>query len=254
MRACDIEQQLRTAGLSLHVYDTLPSTNTLAKELGEAGAAEGTVVIASHQTAGKGTRGRSFYSPDATGLYMSVLLRPTMHAKDALLITTAAAVAVCRAVERLSAKQPLIKWVNDVYCDGKKVCGILTESSLKTGSAMLDYAVLGVGVNVSPPTSGFPKDIEQIAGTVFDTPTDVSPLAALILDEFFSLYTALGERRFVREYRERSCLLGREITVCNGGDTAKTVALDIDDDCRLVVRYENGEVVSLSSGDVSVRL
>jgi len=254
MNGFDVERHIKTTGLSVQVYDTVDSTNTLAKRLADEGAPEGAVVIASHQTAGKGTRGRSFYSPDQTGLYMSVVLRPTMHAKDALLITTAAAVAVCRAVERVSQKQPFIKWVNDIYCDGKKVCGILTESVLKTGSAMLDYAVLGVGVNVSLPTSGFPKDIEQIAGTVFDTPTDASPLAALILDEFFSLYTALGERSFVREYRERSCLLGREITVCNGGDTAKAVALDIDDDCRLVVRFENGDEQALSSGDVSVRI
>lgn len=249
----NIEQHLRTRGPVLKVYDCVASTNQLAKEYGENGAEEGLVVLADSQTAGRGRLGRSFCSPAGTGLYMSLLLRPSLSAEKALSITTAAAVAVCRAIERVSPRKAQIKWVNDIYCDGKKVCGILTEAAFEHSG--MRYAVLGIGINVTDPKDGFPRDIADIAASVFGKQDgDRHLLAAAVLDAFFEEYEHLNEERFVREYRERSCLIGKAVTVkAAAGDRDATV-LDVDEACRLLVRYEDGREEALSSGDVSIRL
>ncbi len=248
-----IESKLYTKGLTLEIYDCVDSTNRLAKERADRGASEGLVIISDTQTAGRGRLGRSFCSPAGTGLYMSVVLRPSLAAKKVLSVTTAAAVAVCRAIERVSECEAQIKWVNDVYCDGKKVCGILTEAAF-TGDGMA-YAVLGIGINVCDPAGGFPVEIRDIAASVFGTRDgDRCVLAAAVLDAFFEEYAHLSEERFVSEYRARSCLVGRAITVkASSGDRAAT-ALGVDERCRLLVRYEDGREEALSSGDVTIRL
>lgn len=247
---------LKTDGLRLQVYPCVTSTNRLVKELGEQGEPEGAVVVAGEQTEGRGRRGRRFCSPPDTGLYMSVLLRPCVDASGSLLITTAAAVAVARAIERLSAQTAQIKWVNDVYCRNKKVCGILTEASLDAESGGLDYAVLGIGINVQPPKDGFPPDVAAVAGAVFDTAhTDGRcQMAAAVLDEFFAEYTRLEQRGFVAEYRARSLLPGRHITVKLASGDRGATALAVDDECRLSVRFDDGEERTLSSGEVSIAL
>ena len=112
---------LTSTGYDIHVYQSVPSTNTLLKRWAEEGAAEGCVAVAEEQTAGRGRRGRSFYSPRGTGLYLSVLLRPTQRAEAALQITTAAAVATAEAIEQVSGLPCEIKWVNDIYRGGKKL-------------------------------------------------------------------------------------------------------------------------------------
>ncbi|MBQ9413840.1 MAG: biotin--[Clostridia bacterium] len=251
-----IARLLQTAGWMIETYDTVDSTNRVVKDLAERGAPEGAVVVAKQQTAGRGRRGRSFVSPPDTGLYMSLLLRPDAAAEDALFITTAAAVAVCRAIERVSGEAAQIKWVNDVFCRGKKVCGILTEASLSAESGRLDYAVLGIGVNLHEPPGGFPPAVAAVAGSVLPAGEsgDRCVLAAAILDEFSPLYAALSERTFLEEYRARSLLRGRAVTVClPSGDRAAT-AIGVDERCRLLVRFDGGEEQTLSSGDVSIKL
>ena len=250
-----LEAGLHTRGLSIAVYETIPSTNDRCKQCGEEGAPEGTVILARAQTAGRGTRGRSFFSPEGTGVYMSVLLRPDGAATEALSLTTAAAVAVCRAVERVSRRKAEIKWVNDVYCDDRKVCGILTEASLSPDNARLTWAVLGVGINVESPKNGFPADLNGIAGAVFeDGNGDAAVLAAAVLDEFFAVYPHRADRTVTEEYRRRSLLRGRAITVTTAAGERTAVALDIDEQCRLGVRFDDGEEATLSSGDVRIRL
>ncbi len=248
-----IESKLQTKGLSLELHTCVDSTNRLAKERAAQGAAEGLVIISDMQTAGRGRLGRSFCSPAGTGLYMSVVLRPALPAEKALSITTAAAVAVCRAIERVSSRKAQIKWVNDVYCDGKKVCGILTEAAF-AGDNMA-YAVLGVGINVNDPEDGFSREIADIAASVYGKREgDRCALAAAVLDAFFEEYAHLSEERFAAEYRDRSCLVGKVITVkAPAGDRVAT-ALGVDEQCRLLVRYEDGREEALSSGDVSVRM
>lgn len=124
------------------------------------------VVVAEEQTAGKGRPGKTFFSPAATGLYLSIVLRPTLAADRGQFITCAAAVACAQAIEQVTGAESLIKWVNDIYCDGRKVAGILTEGVVDMESGHFEHAVLGIGVNVKPPADGFPHDIADVAGAV----------------------------------------------------------------------------------------
>lgn len=250
-----VERLLRTTGLTLQVHDEVTSTNRLAKEAAEQGAPEGTVILAVSQTQGRGRLGRRFCSPPDTGLYMSIVLRPTLAAEKALLITTAAAVAVARAIECVSPRQARIKWVNDIYCGDKKVCGILTEAAPDLTTGGLAYAVLGIGINVRDPAGGFPSEIADIAASVFgESGGDRAALAAAVLDAFFEEYGVLEKGHFIDEYRRRSLLPARRVTVCKPqGDRAAT-AIEVDEQCRLRVRYDDGEEEALSSGDVSIRV
>lgn len=245
-------------GLIATVYDTLPSTNTKLKELAAEGAPEGTVILARHQSAGRGRTGRSFYSPQDTGIYMSLLLRPSIKASDALFITTCAAVATAKAIEEVSGKPTGIKWVNDIYMEDKKVCGILTEAAFHMETGMLDYVILGIGINLLPPENGFPAEIAHIASAVFSGKEEAgarsSQLAATVLNDFMEGYQGITERAHVPEYIRRSLLPGREITVHTASGDRDAVALGIDGECRLQVRFADGSEQWLSSGDVSVHL
>lgn len=247
---------VKTKNLSFILYKSTESTNVCVKELAASGAPEGTVVLSEMQTAGRGRSEKSFFSPAGTGLYMSILLRPKMSAADALQITTCAAVAVAQAAEAAANRPAKIKWVNDVYMDNKKICGILTEGSFNLESGGLEYAVLGIGVNMTPPPNGFPPSIQQIAGALFDTkPThDIRcKIAADILDRFFTLYRANEKGAQLAEYRRRSLLTGQEIFVLRGSECLAATALGIDDDFCLHVRYTDGNEAHLSSGEVSIK-
>ena len=239
---------------SFQRYDQLDSTNRLAHELAKNGAPEGTVVTARYQTAGRGRRGRSFFSPDGTGLYMSLVLRPSLSMQDLLLVTTAAAVAVARAAETLTGEPMGIKWVNDVYRGDKKVAGILTEGAV-SGDGVA-YAILGIGVNIAPPVGGFPADIVRKAGALFDAPCDRrDEMCHLVLRNFEGYYASLTDKAYREDYRRRSLLNGKTVQLLNVDDTPCETAtvLGIDDDFALIVRTENG-IRHLSSGDVSIQL
>lgn len=239
----------------LHIFKTVDSTNTRLKEIAVSGAAEGTVVISGEQTGGKGRLGRSFFSPSDTGLYMSVLLRPRMSASEAIKITTAAAVAVAETVERLSGKQTRIKWVNDVYLENKKICGILTEASFGLENGGLEYAVLGIGVNAYEPDGGFPENVRDIAGSVF--PQRIrdmrSRLAAGILNGFMKRYLDLGDPACCEDYRNRLMWRGERISIISGAGAVPAVLKDTDTDYRLIVEYPDGSIGKISSGEISIR-
>ncbi|MGN0307733.1 MAG: biotin--[acetyl-CoA-carboxylase] ligase, partial [Lachnospiraceae bacterium] len=167
-----------------------------------------------------------------------------------------AAVAVCEAIEAVSEKKALIKWVNDIYVDSKKVCGILTEASFGLEDGFLEYAVLGVGINVSPPKGGFPPELESIASSIFDQPQNdgKNRLAAEFLNRFMAHYSSLEKGCYIQEYRNRSFVIGKKIQVILPHQTREALALDVDQDCRLLVEYENGKREYLSSGEISVKL
>ncbi len=239
------------------VLPEVTSTNALLREEAVFGAKEGTVLAARAQTAGVGRMGRSFYSPDDTGVYLSLLLRPdALSAERAVKITTIAAVATCEAIEAVSGKFAEIKWVNDIFVDGKKVSGILTEASFNPENGMIDYAVLGVGINVYSPREGFPKDLETVAGAVLASRRNGAKnrIAAEFLHRFMDYYRDIGNDDYIREYRRRSFVIGKEIIVISGENSIGAFALDIDDECRLLVQYEDGSREILSSGEISVRL
>ena len=237
-------------------YEVLDSTNTKARQLAENGAAEGMVIVAHQQEQGRGRFGRSFFSPSSTGLYMSVVLRPRIAAEHALYITTAAAVAVAEAAENLTGEPTSIKWVNDVYCRGKKVCGILTEGRMDGDT--LQYAVLGIGVNLAPPSEGFPDDLSDKAGALLQTVSAETRdrLAADILERFWRYYTALEKKTFLEKYRSRSLLDGKAVHLLttDGTPTQTVQVLGVDDEFSLIVKGEDGNIRHLSSGGVSIGL
>ena len=271
-----VERYIRTGGVfTVEVRKTVTSTNTVLRELAAAGAPEGYVLAAEEQTAGKGRLGRSFYSPAGHGVYFSLLLRPGLASApqraglepaavrpalkqgEAAFITSAAAVAAARAIESVLGVQVGIKWVNDLLLADRKVCGILTEASVDIESGSLDHAVLGIGINITAPESGYPDVISDVAAPVLESAAGAESVRCRIiastLDNFWAFYENLSRRDFLDEYRRRSVVVGREIFVLSGSDRIPARALAIDDDCRLVVRYQCGDTAALNAGEVSIR-
>ncbi len=237
------------------VFDSIDSTNTYLKGLAADGQKEGTVVIAKSQTKGRGRLGRSFHSAE-NGLYLSLLLRPNKSAEASLLITVAASVAVALAIEKVTGKHTEIKWVNDIYLNGKKVSGILTEGAINPENAKLSYAVLGIGVNIFPPKDNFPEEIKNIATAIYGSEKgeNILPtLAAEIINIFMEFYKNLEQKEYITEYKKRSILTGKEVSYVSGGTIYTGKVLGIDDDARLLLRV-GGEKVVLNAGEVSVRL
>jgi BirA family biotin operon repressor/biotin-[acetyl-CoA-carboxylase] ligase len=240
-------------GYKVSVFDTVTSTNTLLREMAKDGADDGTVIIAGHQTAGRGRMGRRFYSPSDTGIYISVLLHPDTDIKNAIYITTHAAVSACMAIEKTTDRIPQIKWVNDIFIDGKKVCGILTEAVFDSGK--IKYAVMGIGFNVYPPDGGFPNEISDIAGAICSDKQD--RLREEIAAEFLNRFSECHEIADIsREYKKRSAVIGKTVDIINTatGDSYRADVEDIDDECRLVIKDSFGNRKALSSGEIRIKI
>lgn len=254
-----IRQLLRksAADAEITIKDTVTSTNTLLRSAAENGAPDKTVLIANEQTEGRGRRGKSFYSPADSGIYMSILLRPDFGADKAYILTAGAAVAAVRAVKKVCGIDAGIKWVNDIMLDGKKICGILTEAVTDFESGSLQYAVMGLGINISRPKGGFPSEISDIASSLYsyevaDNELKCS-LAAEILNSFFDIYGHTSVERLINEYKKYSVVIGKRIKVISAGSEYFATAVDIDNDARLVVKDDKGNIHTLSSAEVSVR-
>jgi len=237
------------------VYDSLDSTNEYAKKLARSEAGHGTIVIAESQTSGKGRHGRKFFSPPGHGIYMSMILHPRKHRLDPALTTPFAAVAVCEAIEAVSGSEPRIKWVNDVFIDGKKVCGILAESVTDPNIPGYQLIILGIGINFSCPETGFPDSLHQVAGAIFTSSTSVTRdrLAAEVANRILSPQSTHSENQIIEKYRARLLMLGKKIMVAGSDESYEATAIDIDDSGRLIVQKETGETVSLFSGEISIR-
>jgi len=233
-------------------FKTLDSTNTYTMAQGRQGASEGLVVVAEHQTAGRGRYGRSFYSPPSSGLYMSLLLRPQGTTAVSLRITTAMAVAACEAIEEVFGQKPGIKWVNDLILNERKIAGILTEGALLPDGTGVAYAVVGIGINVIPPRDGFPTELDSIAGTLALRADKKmkEQLAAAILSRFFSYYPLLSEEQLYSSYRERLFVIGKEVMVVHSGQERKATVLDLGKDYRLLLRFTDGKTEWLGSDEI----
>ena len=243
--------------LDLTVLPTAPSTNALVREKANQGRPEGCVIVACEQTDGRGRYGRQFFSPIDSGVYLSLLLRPTAYSpQQATCLTAAAASAMCQAIEAVTGQQPGIKWVNDIFLHGKKVCGILTEAAVGLETGALDYMVLGAGVNLYPPVKGFPEEIQPIAGSVLERscPEAKNRLVGEFLNRFWDFYTHPECRTYLEDYRSRSLAIGQNVTVLSAGRAVSAYAYGIDDDFRLLVRYENGDTEALSYGEIRIQL
>lgn len=259
-----MEKRLQQNGKSLKIigntilhYEEIDSTNTRAKQLALEGAADGTVVIADFQTAGRGRMGRSFQSPRGKGLYLSVLLRPEVPVEQMASLTALAGVAVCDAVEAACGVRPGLKWPNDPVMGRKKVCGILTEAvTAPDGKTAL---ILGIGINVLQTKVDFAPEIHTIATSLLaETGRVVSKeeLTQTLLGRLEQAYYVLKAGMWpdwTESYRKDCVHLGRQIRLI-GPDGEKTVtALDVDEKFGLIVKGEDGLVWTVRTGEVSVR-
>lgn len=243
-------QRVCKFGYDILYLDTVDSTNEYVKRNADK-LKKNTVVIARVQTNGKGRLSRTFQSDDG-GLYMSVFLKPRLSPQQSLFITTAAAVAVARAIENVCKKQTKIKWVNDVYIDSKKVSGILAESKIDANGNSLEYVVLGIGINLFQ--QSFSKEIKDIAANVFDTPPteqQKEKIVKLVLD-YLNFY--FDGAPFMDDYRSRSNVIGKEVKVIKPNGSYLAKALEIDEDASLVVQTRDGQVEKLCYGEISIRL
>lgn len=239
----------------IEFFDEISSTNTVLKDRAAKDEECGTILISEYQTQGRGRMGRSFFSPRGCGIYLSYLIKPQIKAQDSVFITVAAAVAMVKAIKKVFNIDTKIKWVNDIYFENKKLCGILTEGAVLP-SGELSYAVLGVGINIKNPPEGYPGEfdykttnIEAIGGVV--TNESKHRLVAEFINEFDIIFND-NKRSFIKEYKEASCIIGEPIEILSGDYKGYATAIDINEKAELVVKLSDGEIVTLSSGDVSI--
>lgn len=250
-----ILEQYLNQKLNITIFDELDSTNNYLKKIGSNGEKENGLVIALSQTGGRGRMGRSFYSPNGSGIYFSLLLHPKFSAEKSLFLTVMAAVSVAETVMKYNKNDVKIKWVNDIYIDGKKVCGILTEGAINSNK-MLDYVVVGIGINLIAPENGFPDEIKDTATAVFPGKTQDNikeKIVADVVNKFFDMYNGI-DTDFIKRYKEYSYLTGKDINIISGETVRPATVIDITDDCHLLVKNENDKIEEISSGDVSVRI
>lgn len=241
--------------IKLHCLESVDSTNTYLKELAKKGAPEGTLVVANGQTAGRGRLGRSFYSAPGLGIYMSLLLRPNEQADCVMSLTAFTAVAVCRAIKRVTGLSPEVKWINDIILNGKKICGILCESAVNGQGT--DYAVIGIGLNLITRAEDFPPELRYTAGSIFSESgfvCDRGTLISAIIAELDAMYTAWCADKTA--YHEEYCGLckttGREITLGSSYGEATVTALTVEPDFGLRIRTPDGQELVIKSGEISV--
>ena len=257
----DVRQVLGTTvivGHEMIYFPEIDSTNTHLKQLALSGAAEGTVVIADYQTAGRGRMERKFQSPAGKGIYLSVLLRPELFAERLLSVTALAGVAVCNAVERICGVRPGLKWPNDPVLGKRKLCGVLTELVTDPEGEMC--LILGIGLNVLHTSEDFSPDVAEIATSLLMTlgkPVPRPVLVAALLEELDDMYTALKNgdlSGYLADYRRDCVNLGKTVQLIGQDGSRETVtAVDIDEFFGLVVRDTAGSERTIRSGEVSVR-
>jgi BirA family biotin operon repressor/biotin-[acetyl-CoA-carboxylase] ligase len=244
-----ISKRLSLIPVEVRVFSEIDSTNTEAKRRAFDGADTPLLIISESQSAGRGRMGRSFYSPEGTGLYMSLLLDIASGLSDTVGITSAAAVAAVRAIRNVCGVETGIKWVNDIYLKNKKIAGILAESFFEGDRQFL---IIGIGVNMY--TADFPAELRGIAGAIMSKKGSRSELAAAICEELITLIYGLPNNDFMREYRESSIVLGKKVTFTENGKAFFGIAESISDDGALTVVLEDQSIHVLKSGEISLRL
>lgn len=240
-----------------HWFDSIGSTNDETKRMALSGAPHGTVLIADHQTGGKGRLGRSFHSPEGVGIYLSLILRPNCRPQELMHLTCATAVAMCDAVEAATGLRPGIKWTNDLVCGKRKLGGILTALGL-TPKGMVDYAIIGIGINCCQTEADFPPEIQDMAGSlamVTENEIDRASVAAAMMESLWRMDEALLTQvtPMLRQYRADCVTLGQDVVLVRGEEKRYGHALDIGNEGELLVQFADGTVEAVNSGEVSVR-
>ncbi len=239
----------------IYRYESVDSTNTVAKTMAHDGAAHGTVVLAEHQTAGRGRLGRSFESPAGAGIYMSMILRPNRRPDRLMHLTCAVAVAICDGVESALGFRPEIKWINDLVAEGKKLAGILTELSVNPQTGLVDFAIVGVGLNCNQCPEDFPQNLRDIAcsaAMITGQPVDRQRLAESMIAALLEM--DLSRKGEIMERYRLDCLtIGKEVVVVQGQTRRQGRAVDMDEDGGLIVEFPEGIRQTVNCGEVSVR-
>ncbi|GHU79123.1 bifunctional ligase/repressor BirA [Clostridia bacterium] len=242
-------------GRSMELLESVASTNQYLKGLDTASLGEGYTVVADGQTSGRGRLGRPFYSPAREGVYLSVLLKPAIPLAETAFLTICAAVAVCRAVEAVCGVKTGIKWVNDIYVAGKKLCGILTEAFISAEMQSVDYAVAGIGIN----TGDIPAEVEDTATSIYAAAGVRgirNRLIAQLLNQFegvYTDYTVRGKKReILEEYAGRLFIIGREVEVSAPGGVCTATVLGVNDSGGLMVKRRDGEIIHLGAGEIKI--
>ena len=242
----------------LLIHDTLPSTNDTAKALARTGVAHGTLVMANHQTAGRGRLERAFFSPSG-GIYVSLILQAERIKLSTLgLLTAFGALTLCQLLEERYNKAPRIKWVNDIFLDNKKISGVLTEVVSDPKTQTIDWVVLGIGINFDTPASEFPEELQAVAGSVFphDKPATANrnQLVAELIQRLLHMIEHANEPLLLANYRERLLFLGQPIMVHQANQPSyQARAIDIDNQAGLIVERADGTRTTLSHGEISIR-
>ena len=239
----------------IHYFPTIDSTNTYAKGLAAQGAPEGTVVLADQQTGGRGRLGRSFASPAGMGIYLSVILRPNCPPSELMHLTCAAGLAASDAVAAVTDRVPGIKWTNDLILARRKLGGILTELSVSPATGMVDWVVVGIGINCCQTDKDFPPEIRDLAISLGIPPAQRPQLAAALLDTLSAMAQDLLEKKaqILEGFRARCVTIGQEISILRGDEIAHGTAMDVDTQGGLVVRFADGQIATVTSGEVSIR-
>ena len=240
---------------NLQYFDTIDSTNTYAKSLASRGAVHGTVILAGCQTGGRGRLGRNFSSPKDMGIYLSLILRPDCKPEQLMHLTCATAVSTCRAISCCTDIKPSIKWTNDLVVGKRKLGGILTELSINSGTGKIDWVVIGIGINCCQKEDDFPAEIRDMACSLRIGPDDRCIVAAQLISSLFTMDQMLltGKDSIMDEYRSLCVSVGQEISLLRGDSVRYGKALSVDDDGALIVRFLDGTVESVASGEVSIR-
>lgn len=244
-------------GELLNFLPEIDSTNTQLKRLAREGAPEGTALVSGHQTGGRGRKGRSFFSPEGVGIYLSILLRPKCEATELMHLTCATGVAMCDAMESVTGQRPGIKWTNDLVYGKQKLGGILTELGF-TSQGGLDYAVIGIGINCRQQSEDFPPEIRDMAcslAMMSGREINRAQVAGAMLNSLYQMRETLltGKEDMFRRYRQDCVTLGRQVSLVRGEEVRHAYALTVDDSGALVVRLPDGLLETVNSGEVSVR-
>ncbi len=238
------------------ILEEVSSTNDYCKELSKR-TKEDAIVIALSQTNGKGRLGRNFFSPKDSGIYISFLLHPSLNAEQCAKITTAAAVAASESIDAVSNKKTYIKWVNDIYLENKKVAGILTEAGFSGNNEKVEYAIMGIGVNLFDPKGYFPDDIKEKAGSVFGQLLPSAEITVKFIKEFvkrfFDIYAILPDTLYMANYKSRSMLIGKNVSFIKDSQKINGFVLGIDDDAGLLLATDKGSI-TLKAGEVSLNI
>ena len=239
----------------IHYMPSIDSTNLEARRKAAEGAPHGSVYIAQQQTAGRGRLGRSFQSPSNMGIYMSILIRPNCHPEKLMHLTCITAVALCDALEQTTGFRPGIKWTNDLVANKRKIAGVLTELSIDPHSGIIDYAIIGLGINCYQQSTDFPEELREIAGSLYmvtNARHSREKIIAEIIAEIFQCIASDSDK-YMSRYRKDCVTIDSDICLVRGNEIRYGHAIDIDDQGALIIEFPNGTRETVNSGEVSVR-